>query len=184
MGLVQPFTANAVTEALHFALDVACSPPQFQGNFGFPKHTPSAQVIFLNSSFIACPCFHLLIAVSWPPRVAHPCTSRTAQHMPPQPLHQTLPRTGCVWGGEMSPTRAPMSDLSIHPHQLSCFHSSPESGPSQAAAFSHTRVPRQPCSGFCQFLGKKRGWGRAGSSPNTGTKTSRRKEMGTEEKHS
>ena len=119
-----------------------------------------AQVIFLNSSFVACPCFHLLIVVLGLQPVTRSCAStaplpNTCSHGPP---HRTLHRTGCVWGGETCPTRVPIADLSVHPHQPSFFCSPPVPGPSQAPTMSHTRVHRQPCSGVCQGLGKKRGW--------------------------
>lgn len=56
------FTANLAVEAYLVALDVPCK-SQLQFCFGLPNINPCAQPTFQNSSFAACPLFHLLYTV-------------------------------------------------------------------------------------------------------------------------
>ena len=85
---------------------VPAAPISSSRALAFLNTCPHTQVIFLNSSFIACPGFHLLIVVLWLPSVTHPCPcAAPLPHTCPQgPHHQTLHRTGCVWGGDASST--------------------------------------------------------------------------------
>jgi len=129
--LVQPFPANTVPEALHFALEVPCSPHQLHIIVGFHTHMPACSGHIPKLLLRPCPCFSLLIVFLRLKSVSCSCAGaaplpNTCPHGPP---HQTQHRTGCVWCGETSPTRIPMPDLSVHSHQPFFFYTLPGLGP-------------------------------------------------------